>query len=318
MKIGLLGAAVCAATLSSLARAASLPFVDVDATASYQNLVGAPAHQGLSFPQASLPATVTARSYVPKSGSTGFGDGNRVVAYDDADAMATSTVPGLDGAYARAGGWSPGGSPNDVVAESKVRVYSNWIASGPGPTAKVDLFTFFNGFLYTSSNASLSDLVYAKIAVDIAIDCSLGHFSLLSGTGLLNLKNGMSTSFTAANGWSPTAWTNSWSDTTSTMTSRNGRDFLWDQNYAENIDDIFEVPTGEVFGIDYTMHLWAVNAQGPFEIFATADYSHTSDIAMRSHQAGYSVKEVNLAVPEPGSIFALSIGALALLRRRRA
>lgn len=300
----------------SAAVAVSMPLVEVRADAHYQATSGPDASLAILFPVATLPVNAEARSYVPKDGSTGFGDGTRVVAYDDADAYAYSNVPGTDGAYARAGGWSPSTS-GGVYAYAFTRRFTNWVATGPTATTFVDLFTFFDGFLYTSSNAGLWTDVQAKMMVSITIQSSLGFKQLLKGTGTLNLQNGFTSTFAAANNWSSQAWQNSFSDTTSTMTSTNGHDRLWDQSYSENIDDIVEVPVGEVFGVDYSLTVIADNRVGPYEIFATSDYSHTGDFEMRTHRSGYSVKEVNLVVPEPSTALALTAALTLLVRRRR-
>ncbi|MBL8087237.1 MAG: hypothetical protein JNM85_04100 [Chthonomonas sp.] len=306
---------------SAVATATALPFAIAEAKAAYQGTSSTPSAAGLFFPQAVIPASVSNRAYVPKSGSTGFGDGTRVVAYDDADAMAMTTIPGVDGAYARAGGWSPGGGPpNGVFAEASIRIHSNWVATGPTATTLIDLFSFFDGYLYASSNSATSDKVWASVKVEMTLESSMGVTSLFLADGNLNLKNGLTTSLTTNNGWSAAGWNSSWTNSTGTMTSTNGHDFLWDQHYVENIQDIVEVPTGEVIGLDYKMTVTAQNDQGPFEIFSTSDYSHTADLDLRTHRAGYSIREVNLAVPEPDTNLTLGLGCLAITtyRRRRA
>lgn len=267
------------------------------------------------FPAPSLPVTVESRSHIPVGGATEYVYGDHVVAWDSADAYAYATVPGTDGAYARVGGRTlfPNAKPRATAQYSR---FTNWVATGPTPRTTVDLFTFFDGFLYTSFRTADGEPIKASMEVLVELQSTLGFKTILSGSAKLNAANGIARSFTTSNDWSSDTWTSSFTNKTSEMPLKNGNDQLWVQSYSENIRDIVEVPTGEIFTVKLRVSLIAENFVGTYHNYATADYSHTSDFEIRTSRPGYSVREVNLVVPEPASSMALIVGAIGLFKGR--
>lgn len=307
--------------ISATASAIQLPRIETFANAHYQGLAGGVSANAFQFPAANLPVTVTSRSYAPVSGFAGYGrTGHSTLpdiqcAWDDSDALATATVPGIDGAYARVGGYSfPGGPPDDLRADANVKITSNWIAQGAAGTTPVDLFFFLDGFLYTSKNSGLPQLLEAGVSVSVDVTSSLGTTRIFEANSVLNFAGGFSTTFATSNAASSANWTSSWANNSSTLTSTNGVDILYELNYVETIDDILIVPTNEVFQVDYILDVAAYNGEGPSELFATSDLSNTSDFALTSNTAGVTLTEVNL-VPEPATIAILGIGCLSASRR---
>lgn len=299
------------------------PSIYTWANANYQALSGGTNSNTFTFPAANLPVTSSSRSYVPVSGFAGYGRTGHATlpdiecAWDDSDAFATATVPGMDGAYARAGGYSPQGGPVDCTATAKLVLTSNWLATAAAPATAVDLLFFLDGFLYTSKNSGLPTMLDASVETKVEVFSSLGNVTIFEATGSLNFASGFSSTFLTSNGWSNSLWNSSWANNSATLTSTNGVDRLYEVNYLENINDIVVVPTGEVFEVRYTLVTKALNLEGPFELFATSDFSHTSDVTLTSNTPGVDLREVNLVVPEPASMVALALGLAAVLRRRR-
>ena len=280
-----------------------------------------PDNDSITFPQAMLPASTSSRSYVPVSGSQGYGRfgvagrNDIVTAWNDADGFATASLTGTTGTaglYARAGGFPPiFGPPNDVFAEASVTVIRNYRITGPMATALVDVDNLFDGFLYVSSNGGIGNetaFVHFELSVE---DATLGLIPLFSATASLVHNTGFTTSATIAGGFSNANYLASWANNSSTLTRRNGQDVLYELAYLERFNDIVTLPTNTDVALHYTMTTRATTPL-PAELFATADFSHTGEFRLTSNDPNVVVTEVNLQVPEPGGLPLLLCGFAAL------
>lgn len=315
-----------AAAMSALSASAqvSLPYIKTHTEARYQADSAANGNNNIFFPVAALPAVAESRSFVNVGGFTGFGrEGvagmpDLEVAFDDADAYARGQLPGNDGVYARAGGWSPGHAPaiDNVNALASVELYRNYKVNGSG-VIPIDLVTFFEGFLYTGTNSGFSSNVEAKVTINVSMDGTLYSGNLFSASATLNHLNGFTTSGSVAGGNSLAGFNSAWADTTATLTSGDGHDRLWELNYLEAFNNIATANAGETIGLKYSIEVQANNDEGPFEIFSTADFSHSFKFNLNTSASGASLSEVNLVVPEPGSLLGLGLGFLAISRRKK-
>lgn len=311
-------AGICLAL--GVAQAVTLPFTSTYADARYQGDDGGSTSNTLNFPVANPPGSINSHVLVPVGGFTGYGYAGRDVAFDDAEGFARSTMPGTTGAYARAGGYSPGhgAGTTGVVAHARTSQYLNWHATGAGSTAVVDLLMFLDGFLYVSTNSGTSSQLNATVKLSVDLDTAAnGLQQLLYLEGDLNHVGGLSTGFSSVGSFSATNWNSSWSDTTSNLTSGNGHDRMFDVNYSEVFTDMVTIPLNETFGTLFTLEVIAENNEGPFEIFATSDFNNTGQLNMRSNNPNVDLQMVNLAVPEPGSVIAIGLGLAVLAMRRR-
>lgn len=294
---------------------AHLPFITTFTHAEYGDDFAPDDTDTINFPVVTPPGFTESQSTVAIGGNTGFGRHGHPtlpdldVAWDDSDAYAYGSMPGLERLYAHSGGWSPGGTSNLVRSFAQVDKHSNWLASGPGATASIDLFYFLDGFLYTSSNSGGSDLVRSGIEVEMTLQSSLGTSQIFLATAELNHINGLGAT---AN------WLTSFADTTGTMTSTNGHDHLWEMSFSDLMSNVATVPVGEVFDLHYRITSYAYNDHGPSEIFATSDFSHTGEMNLASGTSGVTLDQVNLStVPEPASLTAVVLLAGAAIRRRK-
>lgn len=298
----------------------SNPFVSATASARYQGDDGGTDSHTVNFPVNNPPGSTSAHVLVPVGGATGYGRADRNTAYDDAEAFAQSTMPGVFGAYARSGGYSPGHmhTQDGVVSSATTVQYANWFATGPGNSADVDLAVLFDGWFYTSANAGLSADVFARVSLEMTLETNSGSTVLFSASATNNLQNGFSQTFMTADGSSDANWLASWTDTSSTLDSKNGKDFMWDLNYVEVFNNLVHIPINEVFATRVTMTVEAINNEGPFELFATTDFSHTGGVNLQTNNSDIHLEMVNL-VPEPGTLVALmaACSAAAFRRRRR-
>lgn len=259
------------------------------------------------------PGYVEARSFVSIGGDTGLGRSDRTTCWDDADAWSSVLRPGQERMYARAGGWSPGGTPpEDVDASAFARINSTWMAvsSGTSPVG-VDLVYFLEGWLFA---AYYTDEAFAEVEASVSF---YAGGELFRAGATLGGGTGLTTDFYAINGWSDSEWTSAWADTSGTITSpvRGSQDKMHDLNYLEVVDDLIYVTPNMPFSITYELRVRA-HTPGPYEIFATSDFSDTATFGLSTNDAGAQMVELFGAVPEPSTIAVLGIGALAILRRR--
>ncbi len=304
-------------TLAGLAASSMGQISDIRSTseAYYQSDSGGIQSQHRDLWNSVPPGYVETRSYVPFDGDTGIGRADRTTCWDDADAWSSILHPGQERQYARAGGWSGnGGPPEEVYARSTAIINSTWIAySASASPIPVDLFYFLDGWLFVASQSS-----DAFSSVDVSISTYLGS-PLFEASGKLEGGGvGLSTSFSTANGWPSGAWDAAWTDTTSTLTSTatNQSDRMYDLNYFETVDDILYVSPNTPFFIEYRISVIATTP-GPYEIFATSDFSDTAEFGFTSNTAGVTVVELFGTVPEPASLLGLGVGALIAMRTRR-
>ncbi len=305
--------------LTSVAASAQWHGVSAKAQANYEHLDGGTHEDVIDFPAASLPATALARSYVPIGGPTGMGRSDRVTAYDDADAFARVSHPGVEQLYARVGGWSPqGGSPDHIRARASVTVASKWAAVGaPGNMVPVDLNYFLDGWLYVGKGGGPNDGISAShsFSITVVLEDGSGHL-ILGGGGHLNHANGFVPSFHSGNGWSDSVWTAAWTDTSSTLENLLGTDAMWDLNYSEVIPTVLLVEANKPFTLNYSAYSSADNFAGAVEAGATSDFSNTSGYGLSTSMPGYEMREIDL-VPEPATLCALAMGVGLVFGRNR-
>jgi hypothetical protein len=302
-----------------------LPSIKTHTEAHYQGDY-APNDDGLiNFPVGALPAISESRSTVALHGYVGYGGRSGVAgmpdiqgAWDDADAYARGQIPGNDGVYARAGGYTPSHmkGPTTVNALASVELYRNYQVNGSG-VVPIDLITFFEGFLYVTGFSTATSDLDAKVTMVVSMDGSLFSGDLFRASATLDGHSGFSTSGSVAGGNSLMQFNDAWQNTTSTLTSTNASsDKLWELNYLESFNGIATAQAGEIIGLRYSIEVQANNNIGPYEIFSTADFSHSFKFGLGTSDPNSSVREVNV-VPEPASLTLLGIGILVARRRKR-
>lgn len=304
------------ATLACCSSAfAQQSFVRVTTNAYYQGLNGGINTGYEASPFSSNPAHTMAQSSAIVGGDTGIGRSDRTTCYDESNAWGEVFHPGQEHLFARAGGWSPGNDPpEDCFAETTVEVQSWWMAtSASSDPIPIDIFYFLEGWLFT---AYYTDESYASI--DIKVDIADFAFNVMDIGATLGGGSGLATTFNVGGGaFSDAGWVGAWSNTTSTLEStvRGDQDKMFDLNYAEGFNNVFDAPANTPFQVNYKIRATA-KVPGPFEIFSNADFSNTGSLSLRCDTAGVELRELNL-VPEPGAFLALGLGFGCLLRRTR-
>jgi hypothetical protein len=319
------GSAVALATLLAwpvIAGAETVSYgLRTTTNARYQNLVAAQQTHEVALPALSLPAVAESRSHVAVGGPTGLGRVDRVTAYDDADAWAKITHPGVERSYARAGGRTPQDGPSNLVqATALAESTTKWMAVGPvGQMVSIDLNYFLDGWLFTGRAGDWTPQLSSQINVVMRIDRGgeQGFETMFWATGSLFHSEEFRRSFQTMNGWSDADWISAWSDTSGTLTSTAGNDRMYDLNYAEFIPAMFEIQSNTPFTLYYSVSVSARNALGPSGAFATADFSNTAGMSFSTSMPGFTVQGLNV-VPEPSALLGLGLTVFCVCRHRRA
>ncbi|RYG23609.1 PEP-CTERM sorting domain-containing protein [bacterium] len=301
-----------------------LPSIKTHTEAHYQGDFAADDNGPVNFPVGALPAVSESRSSVLLNGYVGYGGRTGVAgmpdiqgAWDDADAYARGQLPGNDGVYARAGGYTPSHmpGPSTVNALASVELYRNYLVGGSG-VVPIDLTTFFEGFLYVTGFSTVTADLDARVSIAVSMDGSLFSGDLFRASGTLDGFSGFSTTGAVAGGHSLAGFVSAWQNTTATLTSTNASsDKLWELDYLESFNNIASAQAGETIGLRYTIEVQANNNIGPYEIFSTADFSHSFKFGLGTSDPNSSVTEINV-VPEPATCFLLGSGLIVLMRRR--
>lgn len=311
--------------LAGIATAAvPAPGVATSADATYEG-VGPGLDMDSTTGSASGPAiSVESRSYEPVFGDIAAGTDVEGIAFDDADARARAALPGTIGAYARAGGFSPGhGTTDGAFATATTRVTTNWTVNGPtGGQTPIDVAAFYDGFLYVSSNSSPPPVSAGEIVASVNVEMNYvtdaGATSVFAAGGTLKLNaagnpsnQNLTTTFNTLDGAPATEWENSWTQQSIYI---NGVDVFFELDYVETFDDLFMVDNNELWAFESVISVTADNQVGVFEIFATSDFFNSGDVDLSVDTPGVTLVGLN-PIPEPAT--GLLVAAALLLGRRR-
>lgn len=302
------------------------PTVSASASSYYQSatsnpnpviITNIPGPPNGSFPNPAAQASVQA--LIANGGAVFFDPNGRPVAFNDAEGFARASLPGTMGALARSAGFGGFPSPpNAVGATAEARQVTNWIAhsSASAPVA-IDLASFYDGFLYISTNSATTPNLFAEVEMEMNVITPNGSTTIFSASGLLDFSgNNLHTTFNALNGASSAEFEDAWSG--GQMMGGNGFDLLFDLDYFEFFEDMFMVDPNTPFAFESIIRTRAINNDGPFELFATADFFNTASLDLSTNDTGVTLQQISTAaVPEPSSaLFAMLCTSACLLRRR--
>src|SRR3990172_1453276 len=248
-----------------LAEPVPLPTVEATADAHYQGLTPGPDGE-LQSGVAGGPAIAAEARSLQSVG----GEAAPPYAWDDSDGRARASLPGTFGAYARAGGYSPGvGTYGEgTFATATARTVTNWeVAGSAGGSTLIDMAISLDGFIYAAEYAGEPPApVAAEVGLLINLITAEGTTNLLEASGRVDLQagGGLEGYFLAIDDGSSAPWFSSF------VPGPAGVSYLVD--YVESFSDLIAVNNNEVFAIETILTTTADNQWGPFEVFATSDF----------------------------------------------
>jgi hypothetical protein len=302
----------------ALAEEVPPPTVEATADAHYQSVTTGPDSESQIGVAGGPSISAEARSLQAVDGIAFPPD---IYAWDDSDGRARASLPGTLGAYARAGGFSPGFGTlgAGTFATATARKVTNWEVAGPaGGTTPIDVDVALDGLLYADEYAGIpSGPVAAEVSLQINLITAENTINLLQASGRVDLFNGAGFSgyFSSLDDGSSFPWFGS-------FVPAGPYGLLYQVDYSEAFEDLFVVNNNETFAFETILTTTADNQWGPFEVFATSDFFNTGDVQLSVDTPGAALVNHN-PIPEPSAatctlIGTMLISAMVLSRRQRA
>lgn len=241
-------------------------------------------------------------------GSLSVAPQNSVDTFDAAIARGRASLPGTIGSYSHAGGFSPsfGTGTGPVTASADTSSLTRWMATSTDPnitSVAIDVLVFFDGTLLTADFAGAGPGQLFS-----SVNTRLSSFSANGGLYDLNLSAQLDSAggLTADSGWSGDFEFGS---------SQSGNVNQATLNYNQFFNDAFVVNIGEAFSWEVVLNTNAY-AEGPFELWAIADFFNTGGFALSVNTPGITLAQV--PVPLPLSLPLFGAGLLMMVYKRMA